>query len=77
MAANASKTPEPLAGWAIAPYCAACGFSRATFYNLPAELRPHSVTIGRRRIIIEAPAAYLVRLSAMQGQPSKLDRRQA
>jgi hypothetical protein len=66
MKAEISQSSEPRAGWALSSYCAACGFSRATFYNLPLELRPQSVTVGRRRIIIEAPDAYLARLAAMQ-----------
>jgi len=55
------------AGWSIPSYCAACDFSRASFYNLPPELRPRSIKLGKRRIIIEPPAEYLARLAAAQG----------
>jgi hypothetical protein len=41
-------------------------FSRATFYNLPAELRPRSIKLGNRHIIIEPPADYLARLATAQ-----------
>jgi hypothetical protein len=36
------------------------------FYLLPAELRPRSVKVGRRHIVIEAPAEYLARLAEAQ-----------
>jgi len=54
------------AGWSIPSYCEACNFSRATFYNLPADLRPRSLKIGKRHIIIESPSAYLSRLAEAQ-----------
>jgi hypothetical protein len=53
----------PLAGFAIAAWCRAVGISRATYYNLPSALQPSSVKIGKRRIIREAPAQYLSRIS--------------
>lgn len=52
-----------VAGFAIGPWCRAAGYSRATFYNLPVELRPHSVKVGKRHIIRETPEAYLARLA--------------
>lgn len=54
------------AGWAIPPWCEAANISRATFYNLPSALRPHSVKIRRRRVIIESPADYLQRIRSLQ-----------
>jgi len=54
------------AGWSIPSYCAACGFSRATFYNLTDEQRPRSLKLGKRHIIIEPPADYLARLATAQ-----------
>lgn len=56
------------AGWSIAEHCAACGFSRATFYNLPPHLRPRGLKIGKRHIINEPPADYLRRLAASQAE---------
>jgi hypothetical protein len=71
----AARTPTPLqtrkkaqalarAGSSVNQFCDAVGYCRATLYNLPSELRPFSVKIGRRRIIIEQPADYLARLAA-------------
>ena len=65
MRAVATKTTEP-AGWSIPAFCASCNFSRASFYNLPDELRPRSVKLGKRHIIIEAPSEYLARLAMTQ-----------
>jgi len=59
-------TAPARAGWDIPSYCAACGFSRATFYNLPDESRPRSLKLGRRRIVVEPPAAFLARLASAQ-----------
>lgn len=56
----------PKAGFSIDEYCAAISYCRATYYNLPPELRPRSIKIGKRRIIVEPPAEYLARLSAAQ-----------
>ena len=54
------------AGWSIPSYCAACNFSRATFYNLPDHSRPRSLKIGKRHIVIEPPEQFLARLASMQ-----------
>ncbi len=62
---NATTTTDR-AGWSVPSYCAACDFSRATFYNLPDDLRPRSLKLGKRRIIIEPPSVYLVRLASAQ-----------
>lgn len=58
--------PVQRAGFSINEYCAAIDLCRASFYNIEPELRPRSVLIGRRRIIIEPPAEYLARLAAAQ-----------
>jgi len=63
---DAIRTTADRAGWSIPSYCAACGFSRATFYNLTDEQRPRSLKLGKRHIIIEPPADYLARLAAAQ-----------
>ena len=60
------KRSNPPAGWAIRPWCEETGFSRATFYNLPHHLQPHSVKILTRRIIKESPQEYLARIRALQ-----------
>lgn len=54
------------AGYSIPDWCAAVGISRASFYNLPSELQPKSVKLGRRHIVTEKPEAYLERVSAAQ-----------
>lgn len=56
------------AGWSLDEHSAACNYSRALFYILPEHLRPHSVKLGKRRIIIEPPAEYLARLAASQNE---------
>lgn len=58
-----SRNDLPAAGFAITPWCRAAGYSRATYYNLPDALRPQSVKVGKRRIIIEQPADYLQRIA--------------
>ncbi len=52
----------PQAGYPIAAWCAAANISRATFYNLPPELQPSSVKLGKRRIVIEPPQDFLRRV---------------
>jgi hypothetical protein len=59
-----AQYPAAPAGWSIPAFCAACNFSRPYFYRLP--VRPRSVKLGKRHIIIEAPAAYLARLATAQ-----------
>jgi hypothetical protein len=66
MERNVSKSLEQRVGWSIPAYCEAVGYSRAMFYLLPSELRPRSVKVGRRHIVIEPPAKYLARLAAAQ-----------
>ena len=61
-----SSAPLDRAGWSIPSYCDACNFSRATFYNLPEGLRPRSLKIGKRHIVIEPPGEYLARLASSQ-----------
>lgn len=54
--------------WNVKEWCASIGVSHGTFYNLPAELRPESVKLRERRLIIESPGAYLKRISESQRQ---------
>jgi len=65
MSLSTTAATDP-AGWSIPAFCAACNFSRASFYNLSGDLRPRSVKLGKRHIIIEQPSAYLARLATAQ-----------
>ena len=56
------------AGYAPSAWCQSASISRAKLYQLPAELQPRSVKLGRRRIITEAPREYLERLAALTTQ---------
>jgi len=55
------------AGWDLADWCTAVGIARPTFYTIPEAQRPSSVKIGTRRIITEAPADYLRRVTVAGG----------
>ena len=68
------STMAERAGWSISAYCAACGFSRATFYNLTDEQRPRSLKLGKRHIIIESPTEYLARLATAQEEAAACTR---
>jgi hypothetical protein len=54
------------AGWRVPEWCRAVGFSRAKYYELEGEMKPHSILIGRSRIIVEQPEAYLQRIYQLQ-----------
>lgn len=56
-------------GYSVPIWTAAVGIGRATFYTLPPDARPESVTVGARRIIIEPPAAWLKRMADRGGVP--------
>lgn len=55
-----SATVAP-AGWNIPNWCAATSISRASFYLL--ALRPRTVKLGRRTVVIESPKDYLQRIA--------------
>ena len=55
------------AGWHLSAWCRAVNLSRATYYNIPEEMKPASVKIGDRRLIIESPANYLARIARLGG----------
>lgn len=55
--------PTPKAGWSIAEWSNATGLSRATIYRLIAAHRLRTAKIGARRIVIEAPQAWLDSIS--------------
>jgi hypothetical protein len=61
----AERAPER-AGWLLVPWCADASIGRATYYKLPPKLQPHSVKVGKRRIIRESPADWLARMAAAQ-----------
>jgi hypothetical protein len=68
-AALAAQNQPPAtdrAGYSVADYCPIVGYSRPYYYLLSPDLRPKSIKLGKRRIIIEAPRAYLERLAAAQ-----------
>jgi len=56
------------AGWSVQEWCASAAISDALFYKLETQQRPASVKIGAKRIITEAPAAWLARVG--QSAPS-------
>lgn len=56
--------PQHRAGWDVPRWCAAVGVGRSSFYALPEGLRPLSVKIGRRRLILEAPDQFLRRVAS-------------
>jgi hypothetical protein len=56
------------AGYAPAAWCELASISRAKLYQLPAELQPQSVKLGRRRIITESPREYLKRIATLSEQ---------
>lgn len=49
-------------GWKLARYCEATGMSRSYIYALPEQQQPYSVKLGKRRVIVEAPADWLRRI---------------
>jgi len=54
---------EP-AGYRPSCWARAVGFSRQKLYALGADIKPHSIKIGRMRIITESPADWLARVGA-------------
>lgn len=71
MASTSTIDGANRAGWSIPEFCAACNFSRGTFYNLTDELRPRQIKILKRTIVIEPPAQYLARLAAAQAERAR------
>ena len=50
------------AGYRLRDWCSFVSIARSTFYTLPPEKQPKSVSVGRRRIIVESPVAWLARV---------------
>lgn len=63
---NPVESSAQPSGWHVGPFCRAAGTSKTAIYTMPEHLRPESVAIGRRRVIIEHPADWLRRLKSMQ-----------
>jgi hypothetical protein len=62
-----STVSSTQAGRSMETFAHEVDLHRATLYALPEELQPESVKIGRRRIIIESPEAWLKRMQARGG----------
>jgi hypothetical protein len=54
-------------GFTIKEFCASIGISIAKFYILHDDLKPRTVKLHGRVIVIESPAAYLSRMAELQG----------
>jgi len=62
---NSSKTTDPAlhrAGWSIRDWCTSTGISDSLLHKLDPSSRPASVKIGKKRLILEAPEAWLRRV---------------
>jgi hypothetical protein len=68
MNANADSAEH---GWTISEWVQGARLARPTYYTLAVELRPVSTRIGRRVIITESPRAWLLRMAARGGVPSR------
>ncbi|MCA3029711.1 MAG: hypothetical protein ING66_14080 [Rhodocyclaceae bacterium] len=64
-----NEIPKTGVGWSIQNWCAATSISRASFYLL--ALRPETVKLGRRTVVIESPAAYLARIASLQKEAAQ------
>lgn len=64
-AAEREQAPRR-AVWNRPEWCAALNLGGSTFYTL--EIRPRSVKIGKRLLIVESPAEYVARIAAMQAK---------
>ena len=54
---------ESRSAWKFGTYAHLIDKSRSWLYALPPELQPHSVKIGRNRLIDEPPDRFLNRLA--------------
>lgn len=59
------------AGFSVRDWCAQTSISRSQLYELPDELQPASVKLGRRKIIRESPSDYLARIDALNQAAQK------
>jgi len=61
---TAVRPSDDRAGWPTNEWCASVGISRTTFYAL--DEPPESITIGRKRLILESPHSFLKRIAETQ-----------
>ncbi len=59
-------TKSTKAGWATQEWCNDTGVGRSTSYELEAEGKIKAVRVGKRRIIVTPPAAFLASLDDQQ-----------
>lgn len=64
-------TPEQCAGFRVGDWCKLTSIGRSKLYELPDELQPASVKLGRRKIIRESPSDYLARIDALNRATQK------
>ena len=48
--------------WRVRPWCREAKIAPSTFYALPLDMAPESVTVGRARFILESPYKWLRRV---------------
>jgi len=70
MAQKHSITETPT-GRSVAAFAHAVGYGRTSIYELPPELQPQSIKLGRRRIIVEQPADWLQRVGRPNGEAAR------
>lgn len=56
--AERTVNPQPIADW-----CREANVGRTTLYNLPPELKPRMIRLGRLVRVIESPAAWARRVA--------------
>lgn len=52
--------------WTLADWLAHARISRTTEYELPIELKPLAIHVGRRRLIRETPREWAARIAALE-----------
>ena len=62
---------EPF-GWGVSDWCKRAGFSRCTFYRLQTELKPLTVKLRQKRLVLEHPRDYLKRIAANQATAGQI-----
>lgn len=50
------------AGYSLSEWCPLAGITRASYYAMAAQSRPHGTHVGKKVVITEAPAAWLSRV---------------
>lgn len=57
--------------WHLSPWLATVNASRSTFYSWPEDIKPHTVLVGRHRLIVETPEAWLQRMAEREAAQKK------